>query len=100
MATFNYIALDAQGQQTTGTVQASDEADAIQNLRGQLPGSVHARKVRIFKNANSVLGQSSTVAVVHFRAPSLNIWPYIRQGYGKNQMKSANKGILGKKAAA
>ena len=35
MATFNYIALDAQGQQTTGTIQASDEAGAIQNLRTQ-----------------------------------------------------------------
>jgi len=35
MATFDYIALDAQGKQTTGTVQASNEADAIQNLRQQ-----------------------------------------------------------------
>lgn len=35
MATYNYIALDAQGKQTTGTVQATDEADAIQNLRSQ-----------------------------------------------------------------
>lgn len=35
MATYNYIALDAQGKQTTGTVQATDEADAIQNLRQQ-----------------------------------------------------------------
>jgi len=35
MATFKYIALDAQGQQTTGTVQANDEASAIQNLRTQ-----------------------------------------------------------------
>ncbi len=35
MATFNYIALDAQGKQTTGTVQADGEADAIQNLRSQ-----------------------------------------------------------------
>lgn len=35
MATFNYIALDAQGKQTTGTVQATNEADAIQSLRGQ-----------------------------------------------------------------
>ncbi len=35
MATYNYIALDAQGQQTTGTVQATNEADAIQDLRSQ-----------------------------------------------------------------
>lgn len=35
MATYNYIALDSQGQQTTGTIQAGDEAEAIQNLRQQ-----------------------------------------------------------------
>lgn len=35
MATYDYIALDAQGKQTTGTVQANSEAEAIQDLRNQ-----------------------------------------------------------------
>ena len=35
MANFQYTALDAKGEQTTGTVPASSEADAIQQLRGQ-----------------------------------------------------------------
>ncbi len=35
MANFSYIALDAKGQQTTGTVQASSESEAIQSLRAQ-----------------------------------------------------------------
>ena len=35
MATFQYIALDAKGEQTTGTVDSNSEAEAIQQLRGQ-----------------------------------------------------------------
>ncbi len=35
MATFQYIALDSKGEQTTGTLQAGTEAEAIQMLRGQ-----------------------------------------------------------------
>ena len=35
MANFQYTALDAKGEQTTGTVPAASEADAIQQLRGQ-----------------------------------------------------------------
>ncbi|MGB0993331.1 MAG: type II secretion system F family protein, partial [Akkermansiaceae bacterium] len=35
MANFQYLALDAKGEQTTGTVQAGSESDAIQQLRGQ-----------------------------------------------------------------
>ncbi len=35
MANFQYTALDAKGEQTTGTVPASSEAEAIQQLRGQ-----------------------------------------------------------------
>ncbi|MBT8045191.1 MAG: type II secretion system F family protein [Verrucomicrobiae bacterium] len=35
MANFQYLALDAKGEQTTGTVQASSESDAIQQLRAQ-----------------------------------------------------------------
>ena len=35
MANFQYIALDAKGEQTTGVVQASSDAEAIQQLRGQ-----------------------------------------------------------------
>jgi len=35
MANFQYLALDAKGEQTTGSVQASSESDAIQQLRSQ-----------------------------------------------------------------
>jgi len=35
MPNFQYLALDAKGEQTTGTVNASSEADAIQQLRSQ-----------------------------------------------------------------
>ncbi|MGJ8695015.1 MAG: type II secretion system F family protein [Verrucomicrobiaceae bacterium] len=35
MANFQYIALDARGEQTTGVVQAASDAEAIQTLRGQ-----------------------------------------------------------------
>jgi len=35
MANFNYTALDAKGEQTTGTVQAGSESEAMQQLRGQ-----------------------------------------------------------------
>ena len=35
MANFQYIALDAKGEQTTGNVSAGSESDAIQQLRGQ-----------------------------------------------------------------
>jgi type IV pilus assembly protein PilC len=35
MANFQYIALDAKGEQTTGTVAAGSEAEAITQLRGQ-----------------------------------------------------------------
>ena len=34
MANFNYTALDAKGEQTTGTLSAASEAEAIQQLRG------------------------------------------------------------------
>ncbi len=33
MANFDYIALDAKGAETTGTIKANDEADAISQLR-------------------------------------------------------------------
>ncbi|MDF1658998.1 MAG: type II secretion system F family protein [Verrucomicrobiales bacterium] len=33
MANFDYIALDAKGEETTGSIKASDEADAISQLR-------------------------------------------------------------------
>ena len=33
MANFEYIALDAKGQETTGTLKANDDADAINQLR-------------------------------------------------------------------
>jgi type IV pilus assembly protein PilC len=35
MANFQYIALDAKGEQTTGTVQTGTEADAVAQLRAQ-----------------------------------------------------------------
>lgn len=35
MANFNYIALDAKGEQANGTVSAATEAEAIQKLRAQ-----------------------------------------------------------------
>ena len=35
MANFQYIALDAKGEQTTGTVQAGSETDAVAQLRAQ-----------------------------------------------------------------
>jgi len=35
MATFQYIALDSNGDQTTGTVESGSEAEAIQQLRTQ-----------------------------------------------------------------
>lgn len=35
MANFQYIALDGKGEQTTGSVQAGSESEAIQQLRGQ-----------------------------------------------------------------
>lgn len=34
MPTFEYIALDSRGQETTGTITAANEADAYQQLRG------------------------------------------------------------------
>lgn len=34
MANFQYIALDAKGEQTTGSIQANSEAEAITQLRG------------------------------------------------------------------
>ncbi len=44
MANFEYIALDAKGEETTGTLSASDEADAINQLRksGLYPTQVAA----------------------------------------------------------
>lgn len=44
MANFEYIALDARGEETTGTIDASDEADAISQLRknGLYPTQVAA----------------------------------------------------------
>ncbi|MCB1236633.1 MAG: type II secretion system F family protein [Verrucomicrobiae bacterium] len=44
MANFEYIALDAKGEETTGTISASDEADAISQLRrsGLYPTQVAA----------------------------------------------------------
>lgn len=35
MANFQYIALDSRGEQTTGSLQANSEAEAISSLRGQ-----------------------------------------------------------------
>ena len=35
MANFTYTALDAKGEQTTGTLSAGTEAEALQQLRGQ-----------------------------------------------------------------
>lgn len=35
MAHFQYIALDAKGEQTTGSIEANSEADAITQIRGQ-----------------------------------------------------------------
>lgn len=35
MANFQYLALDAKGEQTTGTVNAGNEAEAVQQLRAQ-----------------------------------------------------------------
>lgn len=35
MANFQYIALDAKGEQTTGVVQANSDAEAVSALRGQ-----------------------------------------------------------------
>ncbi len=35
MANFEFIALDAKGEQTTGTVEAGSEAEAVSQLRGQ-----------------------------------------------------------------
>lgn len=44
MANFEYIALDAKGEETTGTIKANDEADAISQLRksGLYPTQVAA----------------------------------------------------------
>jgi type IV pilus assembly protein PilC len=35
MANFQYTALDAKGEQTSGTLQAATDAEAIQMLRSQ-----------------------------------------------------------------
>ena len=35
MANFQYIALDAKGEQTTGVIQANSDAEAVASLRGQ-----------------------------------------------------------------
>ena len=35
MANFQYIALNAKGEQTTGVVQANSDAEAVAALRGQ-----------------------------------------------------------------
>ena len=44
MASFEYIALDAKGEETTGSIKANDEADAINQLRksGLYPTQVAA----------------------------------------------------------
>lgn len=44
MASFEYIALDSKGEETTGSISASDEADAIKQLRstGLYPTQVAA----------------------------------------------------------
>ena len=47
MANFEYIALDAKGEETTGVISASDEADAITQLRktGLYPTQVEVAAV-------------------------------------------------------
>lgn len=63
MAHFQYIALDAKGEQTTGSVQAANEAEAISQIRA---GGLYPTQVvedgKGTLNATSVKGKSSTGA--------------------------------------
>ena len=70
MANFQYIALNAKGEQTTGVVQANSDAEAAQQLRGQglyptqvveegkgkLAGSTGKKKAKKGKGGKSNLG--------------------------------------------
>lgn len=61
MAHFQYIALDAKGEQTTGSVQAANESEAIAQIRadGLYPTQV-VEEGKATLNAASVRGKSST----------------------------------------
>ncbi|MBL9152833.1 MAG: type II secretion system F family protein [Verrucomicrobiales bacterium] len=70
MPTFEYIALDAKGEETTGSISASSEADAITQLRksGLYPtqvatqgkGGVSSQAKKRAKKAQSARGKSGT----------------------------------------
>ncbi|MEC8941598.1 MAG: type II secretion system F family protein, partial [Verrucomicrobiota bacterium] len=57
MANFQYIALDAKGDQTTGTVQAGAEADAVAQLRAQ--GLYPTQVIQEGKGKLSVAGKKA-----------------------------------------
>ena len=57
MANFQYIALDAKGEQTTGTVQAGAEADAVAQLRAQ--GLYPTQVIQEGKGKLSVAGKKA-----------------------------------------
>lgn len=60
MANFQYIALDAKGEQTTGSVSAGSESDAIQLLRNQ--GLYPTQVVEEGKGSLSAGGKSKSKA--------------------------------------
>ncbi|MCB1077213.1 MAG: type II secretion system F family protein [Verrucomicrobiae bacterium] len=70
MANFEYIALDAKGEETTGTISASSEADAITQLRkgglyptqvvAQGKGGVSSQAKKRAKKAQSARGKSGS----------------------------------------
>ena len=57
MANFQYIALDAKGEQTTGTVQAGSETDAVAQLRAQ--GLYPTQVIQEGKGKLSVAGKKA-----------------------------------------
>ena len=57
MANFQYIALDAKGEQTTGTVQAGSETDAVAQLRAQ--GLYPTKVIQEGKGNLSVAGKKA-----------------------------------------
>jgi type IV pilus assembly protein PilC len=76
MANFQYIALDAKGEQTTGAISAASEAEAVQQLRAQ--GLYPTQIAEEGKSKGKVKGKSKAKA-----APA------------KGKAKAGGKGKLG-----
>lgn len=85
MATFQYIALDARGQQTDGTIEAATDAEAVNALKqhGLYPTSVRlASEVPNKKKSSASKGakkQKATKRVTGKKAPTKNLMIHTRQ---------------------